>query len=234
MALSDQIRADISNTITKPWSSRSGNQIPETEDVALAGGAVELDATFLYADLANSSKMAKVLDRRITAKILKAFLATTSRLIRANNGKVVSFDGDRVMGIFHGGSKNSNAAKCALQINWAVQVLRNKFNSQYPSTTNTSVPINHCVGVDTGTVLGVRAGARGANDLVWIGRAPNLAAKLSDFRDGSFSTYITSTVYDCLSNASKYSGTEDMWEPRVWTFLDEQMLIYRSNWYWTP
>ena len=66
--------------IDKKWNKRKGNVVPSTEDVALAGGAVELEATMLYADLANSSRMAKELDRRITAKILKSFLATTARL----------------------------------------------------------------------------------------------------------------------------------------------------------
>lgn len=64
--------------------------------------------------------MAKELDQRVAAKIIKAFLATSARIIRSCGGKIVSFDGDRIMGMFCGDSKNSNAAKCALQINYAV------------------------------------------------------------------------------------------------------------------
>lgn len=236
MALSDQLLADISSTITTPWNTRSGQQIPNTDGVALAGGAVEIDATFLYADLANSSKMAKELDRRIAAKILKAFLAATSRLIRENDGKVVSFDGDRVMGVFYVGGKNSNAAKCALQINWAVKQIREKFSNTYSSVRDASFLISHGVGVDTGTVLAVRAGARGANDLIWIGRAPNLAAKLSDIRDVHYKTHITASVYNSLLDSSKTGGinNENMWQRVTWTFLGESMFLYRSSWRWQP
>jgi hypothetical protein len=38
--------------------------------------------------------------------------------------------------------------------------------------------------------LNWRAGIRNNNDLVWIGRAPSLAAKLSDIREPRYSVYI--------------------------------------------
>ena len=93
MSKCDEISRDVQNTIDTQWNKRNGNKIPNTEDIALAGGVVEIDATFLYADLASSSKMAKELDRRVTAKILKSFLAGVSKLDKHNGGKIVSFDG---------------------------------------------------------------------------------------------------------------------------------------------
>ena len=59
MSKSDDISKDVQSIIDKTWNKRKGNKIPNSEDITLAGGAVEIDATFLYADLANSSKMAK-------------------------------------------------------------------------------------------------------------------------------------------------------------------------------
>jgi class 3 adenylate cyclase len=110
--------------------------------VALAGGAVEIDATFLYADMANSSKMAKELDRRVAAKILKSFLATTARLVRYHDGSIVSFDGDRILGVFMGDSKNTVAAKCGLQIKYVVQqIIRPKFEAKYESVKDASFTI---------------------------------------------------------------------------------------------
>jgi len=237
MALADVISNEIQKIIDTLWNKRKGTKIPSTEDVALAGGAVELDATFLYADLANSSKMAKELDRRIAAKILKSFLATTSRLIKSRGGSIVSFDGDRVLGVFVGDAKNSEAAKCALQINYVMsEYIRPKYEKKYDAVKNASFTLAHGVGIDTGTVLAVRAGARGSNDLIWIGRAPNLAAKLSDLRESPHCTFITASVYNSLNNTSKYGGSENknMWESRSWTFLDEKISIYRSSWHWKP
>jgi class 3 adenylate cyclase len=141
------------------------------------------------------------------------------------------------MGIFIGKSKNTNAAECALKIKYTVNsIIRPKFEKQYNSVGSASFTISHGVGVDTGTVLAVRAGVRGGNDLIWIGRAPNLAAKLSDIRDSPFNTFITARVYNMLADSSKYGGAnnEDMWERRQWTFLGEKIVVYRSSWHWKP
>lgn len=234
MTLATDIEREINATITQQWNTRVGQQIPDSKSVLLDGGAVEIDATFLYADLAKSSQMVKELDRRIAAKVLKSFHSATARLIRSNSGKIVSFDGDRILGVFFGPTKNSDATKCALQINWAVKKIRHIFETRYDAVKNASFRISHGVGVDTGTVLTVRAGARGANDLIWIGRPPNLAAKLSDLRNGH-STHITAAVFNKLMDSSKLANNGRlMWERCTWQFLDETLELYRSNWTWAP
>ena len=230
------LESDVQNIISTRWNKRTGTNVPSTEDVTLSGGAVELDATFLYADLAKSSQMAKELDQRITAKILKSFHQTTCKLIKSLGGVIQSFDGDRVMGVFIGSYKNSSAAKCALKINYAInEIIKPKFEDFYNSVNNASFDIGHGVGIDTGNVLTVRAGARGNNDLVWIGRAPNLAAKLSDLRESPHSTFITASVYNCLNDEVKFGGNPErnMWESRSWSFLGEKISVYRSEWHWT-
>jgi adenylate cyclase len=237
--LSDNIESDVNDVIDTTWNKRRSNQIPNTQQVALSGGAVEVAAIYLYSDLAKSSQMARDFDRRVTAKILKSFLATSVRLIRARGGRILSFDGDRVMGAFVGDYKNSNAAKCALNINYAVlKVIRPKFERKYQSVREAGFRIQHCTGVDTGEVLIVRAGARGSNDLISIGRAPNLAAKLSDIRENPYNTIITSSVYLKLSDESKYAKKDgesvNMWQQRSWGFLDDNLTLYRSNYSWKP
>ena len=237
MGKAEEIESDIQTTIDTTWNKRNGNKIPDTIDIALAGGAVEVDATFLYADLADSSKMVKELDRRIAAKIIKSFLASVSRLIKHNDGKIVSFDGDRVLGVFYGDSKNTAAAKCALQIKYVVkEIIKPKFESKYETVKNASFIINYGVGIDTGSVLAVRGGVRGSNDIIWIERAPNLAAKLSDLRESRYQTYITARVYNKLNDSSKFAGAEkkNMWESRSWDFLGESISLYRSSWHWKP
>ena len=238
MALLDYINSDVSKTISTQWNQRKGNKVPSTNDIALSGGAVELNATYLYTDLAKSSQIAKTLDRRIAAKIFKAFHTTTCRLIRAHGGSVLSFDGDRILAVFHGGLKNTNAAKAALKINYVVtSIIRPKFEAKYDSVKNADFRISHGTGIDTGTVLIVRAGARGTNDLVSIGRGPNLAAKLSEIRESeNYRTYITASVYNMLKDSAKFGGdpNRDMWESRSLTFLDDKLSIYRSSFWWKP
>ncbi|PZO13697.1 MAG: hypothetical protein DCF25_15815 [Leptolyngbya foveolarum] len=231
MALSDQIKNDVQNIINTRMVRRIGRVVPASKNVKFAGDAVELNATFLYADLANSSKIVKTLDQRIAAKILKSFLATTSRLVRVRGGSIVSFDGDRILGVFVGSKKDTAAVECALNINFVVrEVIRPKFESKYPVVRRASFSISHGTGIDTGKVLAVRAGARGSNDLIWIGRAPNLAAKLSDFRGSSARTSITPSVYKKMSDSVKYEGSpkKNIWKKHNWKSLGQNIVVYRS------
>lgn len=234
MAVSDEILSDVDSVINAIWETRTSSEVPNTEGVKLQGGAVEVNATFLYADLAGSSKMAKEFDRRVTAKIIKSFLAVSVRIIRAKGGTVISFDGDRVLGVFVGDSKNTNSVLAAFGISYAVtQLIRPKFEAKYESVRDADFKIAHAVGIDTGTVLIVRAGARGSNDLISIGRAPNLAAKMSDLREPPYDTFITSAVYNMLAKTGKeyLNGNSGIWEQRTWEFLGDKIQLYRSS-YW--
>lgn len=234
MALKEDITDDIDGVLSQRWDLRDGNTVPNTESVVLGGGGVNLSATMLYADLADSTALA-MWDRRVTARIYKAFLAASSRIIRARQGGIRSFDGDRVMGVFLGGSKNTNAVKSALQINWMFRnLLRPKFEAKYEKLRNGTFTLSHCTGIDTSDVLVVRAGIRNNNDLVWIGRAPNVAAKLSGIRESNFATYISGSAYDVLAKEARISSDgRAMWEERKWT-SGPIGRIFCSSWTWTP
>lgn len=234
MALRDELAADIDGILKQAWDIRDGTTVPTTDTVTLAGGGVNLKATMLYADLADSTGLA-MWDRRVTARIFKAFLAAGSRIIRARDGEIRSFDGDRVMAVFLGGYKNTNAAKCALQINWMFQnLLRPKFEAKYEKLRDGTFRLSHCTGVDTSDVLVVRGGIRNNNDLIWVGRAPNVAAKLSGIRETNYASYISGTVYDALANEGKISSDgRNMWEERKWSSGPIER-IFRSSWSWPP
>ena len=114
---------------------------------------------------------------------------TSCRIIRSDGGEITAFDGDRVMAVYLGDSKNSNAAKSALKINWAVKnVINPAIKKQYPDT---SFEVAQAIGIDTSELFVARTGIRGSNDLVWVGRAANYAAKLCSLRDEGYSTFIT-------------------------------------------
>ena len=237
MGLEDLLSEETNKIINQSWNIREGRKVPTSEDIALAGGAVRLDATFLYADLSQSSYLATEFQQRTAAKVIRAVLYNMSRIITSFSGTVTSFDGDRVMGIFIDNYKNTNGAKCALKMNYAVKnILNPKLTSHFQSLKRDGFDISHCVGVDTSPVLVVRAGQRGSNDLVWIGRAPNLAAKLSDIRESPYSSFISDTVYDNMNDSSKFGGdnNRNMWEKRSVDFRGKKQIVYRSNWTWTP
>ena len=76
-----------------------------------------------------------------------------------------------------------------------------------------------------------RTGVRGANDLVWVGRAANYAANLAALPD-SHRTYITKEVHDRMYEQARVSSDgQTMWEAVKWNTFDDRT-IYRSSWSW--
>ena len=238
MALFDELKTETDKIVRSRWDRRDGTVVPESASVGLGNEAVDLEATFLYADLHESTRLATQ-NQAVAAEVFKAYLMGTTRIIRALDGEIRSFDGDRVMGVFIEGAKNTNAAEAGLKINYFfTQILTPAFNDFYKSAFPSGLSLNQTVGIDTSKVMVVRSGIRNNNDLVWVGRAPNIAAKLSAVRESGFSTYITKDVFDVMVDSSKYSiGNRTlMWESRTWP--DGTVFgvpnVYRSSWWWKP
>jgi uridylate cyclase len=236
MALRDDLAYDVSDILSKEWTVRKGQVVPYTDDITLAGGAVKLQVTMLYADLADSTELAMQYDRRVSARVFKCFLTCCSRIISARSGEIRSFDGDRVMGIFLGKFKNTSAAQCALQINYAfTEIIKPKLEARYPKIKNGPYKLAHCVGVDTGEVLVVRGGVVKNSDLVWVGRAPNVAAKLSAIRHSPYHSFITPAVYRAMTDKSKYaSDGQLLWSKKTWNEVAGMKEIYGSSWMMLP
>lgn len=209
MSLRSDTEDGIDEVLAPEWSVREGIVVPETSDIVLRNGAVCLDATYLYADMADSTGLAQGYQDWAVAKVIRCYLDAATRLIRARGGHIRSFDGDRVMGIFMGISKNSDAAKAALNISWAVDEIINQRLKEKWSTFGWTM--RHGIGIDTGRAMLVRGGVHGDNDIVSVGAAPNVAAKLSDKRGTGRVIHITRAVYERLSDASKYASGVDIW-----------------------
>jgi class 3 adenylate cyclase len=231
-----EFKTRVSRIFGTTWDSRTGQVVPKSDDVNLSNGAVRLDAVLLYADLAHSTTLAQQFPRSVAAKVVRGFLSSMAQLITQHRGHVRSFDGDRVMGVFVGSSKNSNAASCALRMNHIVTtVLRPLAEEKFPSLTNKGFTVSHCVGVHASDVLVVRGGVRGSNDLVFIGSSPNIAAKLSDIRNPPWHSYITKEVYSRLNDDARlHEGHTDMWTPVSRRIGDQTWSCYKSNWRWSP
>lgn len=232
MSLQDELKEYIGNTFRTQWSIRDGNIVPSPENVTLDNTAVRFaSATVLYADLDGSTKMVDAHKWHFAAEIYKTYLYCASRLIRSEGGEITAYDGDRVMGLFIGDYQCSSAAKCALKLNYAVRELLNPaIKAQYSGSV---FSVAQCVGIDTSEVHASRTGVRGDNDLVWVGRAPNYAAKLTELASTA-PTWITEEVFNRLSKEAKYGTNGNlMWEKRSWTPMNNKG-IYFSTWQWAP
>jgi class 3 adenylate cyclase len=232
MGLKEDLTGDVRDIFATSWSTRTGYVVPEAEDVGLGNDAIRSDeAAVLYADLAESTALVNEHSDSFAAEVYKAFLHCASKIVRQGGGEITAFDGDRIMAVFLGEHKRTKSAKCGLQINYAVrQIINPAIKQQYPNSTYV---VTHAVGVDLSEVFVARTGIRGSNDLVWVGRAANYAAKLSNLREGDFTTWITADVYDRMNESSKEGGNpkRNMWEQRSWA-KRPGVTLYRSNWWW--
>jgi len=228
VALKDDLDAEVKKIFREQWTTRDGNVVPESGELKLGNDAVKLDGTVLYADLSGSTKMVDNYKPSFAAESYKAYLHCAAKLIKNEGGAITAYDGDRVMGVFIGASKNTSAVRCGLKINCAVKKIINPaLKTHYP---NTDFTVRQVAGIDTSSLLVARTGVRGANDLVWVGRAANYAAKLAGL-SADYSTRITSRVYDAMAKEVKFSKEKSMWEKVTWTTMNN-MTIYRSTYLW--
>ncbi|WP_029040400.1 adenylate/guanylate cyclase domain-containing protein [Cucumibacter marinus] len=228
-------KSDLENAVKEifryEWSTRKGRVVPDPEDIVLGNSAVVFDhATVLYADLSRSTSLVESADWTFAAEIYKAYLHCAATIIRNEGGEITSYDGDRVMGIFVGEVQATPAARAGLKINYAVQKIINPaLRAQY----STKYEVKQVVGIDRSKVRAARTGVRGDNDIVWVGRAANYAAKLTDL-DLAERTWITKEAYDRLHSSATHGGNNNshMWKSYKWSQMNDQP-IYGSTWTWT-
>jgi class 3 adenylate cyclase len=188
-----------------------------------------IEGTVLYADLTDSTGLVNSFKDWFAAEIYKCYLVAACHIIRNNGGSITAFDGDRVMAVYIGDLKNSSAAKTALQISFIVKEINSAIKKRYP---NTAYQIRQAIGIDTTNLFIAKTGIRNSNDLVWVGRAANYAAKLCGLVDGAYSIFITESVFNRLSDETKSGGNPKrlMWEKSFWQ--EHSLTIYKSNWSW--
>ncbi|RYD39909.1 MAG: adenylate/guanylate cyclase domain-containing protein [Verrucomicrobiaceae bacterium] len=229
MALEIDLINSVAQTLRLAWTEREGRIVPEPESIGLGNDAVKIRAAVLYADMSGSTALVDSYSPRFAAEIYKCYLECAARIIKSEGGAITAYDGDRIMAVYLGEGKETSAARTGLKLNFAVQKIINPaIENQYPSL---GYKMNHAVGVDVSELFVSRVGVRNDNDLTWVGRAANHAAKLSDLEDGY--VFISKDIFDALEYPARYGGPENsmMWETRFWTAMDGRT-IYRSNWWW--
>jgi class 3 adenylate cyclase len=228
MSLGYDLNSEVGKILRESWTTRQGRVVPDPDDLRLGNDAMLLDGTVLYADLNGSTNLVETEKSEFAAEVYKCFLTCAARIIRAEGGVITAYDGDRIMAVYLGDAKNSDAARTALKINYSVnKIINPAIKAQYPWT---SYAIAHVVGIDTSNLFVARIGVRGDNDLVWVGRSANYAAKLSD--GSGPPSQITADVYNGLNSALKFSQDgQNMWIQDAASILGYKT-IYTSTWLW--
>ena len=230
MSTLEELKKEVADIFRFTWQWEDTASVPAPEDLRLnANHAKRLaSATVLYADIDGSTDMVQRLSWEIAAEVYRAYLRCAARIIRDEGGVITAYDGDRVMAIFVGDRKNTQATTAALKINGAVvDAIRPAFASQYPHIDFT---LQHLVGIDTSEIHAARVGVRGDTDIVWVGRAANYAAKLCNLKNRSL--WITDSVYSKILPDAKTSSGVDMWTIEYWD-APPSTFVYGSNYRWT-
>lgn len=223
------LKTDLENKINTYFSEKyevdETKIVPSTDYSKLTFGnkGLKAELAFLFIDIRKSSEMHTTYGFANTARILQSFHDICVRIIESKDGNIRAFDGDRIMGVFAGEYKCSNATQAARKIKWAIQ----NFLNPYLKT-----PIQIGNGVDFGDTLITKVGKGrnlNNNDLVWIGQACNYASHLSGY--GKNTTIITQRTYNRMSNDSKFYNGTNMWTEKEITIKNEKRIkVYESNW----
>ena len=231
MALKEDIETKVRDILLESDTTRKGRVVPAPDSIQFGDDVLEFDqATVLYADLKGSTKLVDSQPWWFAKEIYKAYLYSVGRIIRSQGGEITAYDGDRIMGVYLGNTQCADAARTALKINHAVaEVLNPAFENKYAKNYS----IEHVVGIDRSPLRVARTGVRDDSDLVWIGRAANYAAKLTELNDGP-SIWVTGEVFDNLTEDTWYGGSQKqiMWREWNWTPMNK-MKIYSSTWQWS-
>lgn len=231
MGLLGDIESEVEDVFSERWDVTDARVVPEPDDLLLSNDARYFErATILYADLSGSTRLVDSYHWEIAGEIYKAYLLCAAKIVRSLGGVISAYDGDRIMAVFIGDKQTSNAAKCGLQINWSVaNIINPALSAQYPDS---GYVVKQVVGIDTSKIRAARIGVRGGNDLVWVGKAANYAAKLTECRS-DYPTWATEDAFNKLANWAKFGGSpkQSMWKEFKWTAMNE-IKVYGSNWWW--
>lgn len=230
MSIRDDLQQEVTDIFTGGrWDEEAATVIPAPTDLRLNSNHAKhlRSATVLYADIDQSINMVANFKWWFAAEVYKAYLRCAADIIRKEGGTITAFDGDHVMAVFFGDAKNTTAVRCAMEINYAVaEFIRPAIKAKYATT---EFSLKHVIGIDTGNLHVARVGVHGDNDLVWVGRAANYAAKLCTRSDRPI--WITKDVYDMISDEVKFANGVNMWTQSTWQSM-ANATIYGSTYQW--
>lgn len=230
MGIKNDLVSEVNQIFKDQWIVEKATNVPDPEKLRLnANHAKDLEgATVLYADIDGSTKMVDKCKWSFSAEVYKAYLRCAAQIIRSEEGTITAYDGDRVMAVFTGDSKNTNAVRAAMKVNYAVEeIIRPTIWNQYNTT---DFILKHVIGIDTSQLRAARIGVHGDNDLVWIGRAANYAAKLCALADKPI--WITKAIYDDMDKEVKYSSNNNMWIPYKWKSMNH-IDVFATTYRWS-
>jgi len=244
LSLKERIENKVTEIIDNNFEVTDVTTVPNIDDSRLTFGntGLRFEATVLYIDMRESTKLLNKHNRKTTAKLHMAYFHTIVSIANSLGGSVRSFNGDGMLVFFQGTTKESlsKAVKSAMQM---VYMLNND-DSKVKKKLEKYSALNFGIGLDDGKILCTKAGKQGSNnrDLVWLGNAVNKSVKIGDKLAEPYHIGISSYVYSNLSDDVKfhkytdsngYEHEDNMWHQGQHTYNGIVENYYYTSYYWT-
>ena len=217
-----QLKIDIRNVdIGRKIQFFDATTLPKKDEVSMNKMAW-LDAAVLYCDISGYTSLTNQTRKKTVARILSAFHYSMVKVTNDCQGEVFSIAGDRVMSVFSLENRNSTinmAIKCGLVMQSVVRyILPKEFEER-----NFSQTLACTIGLDYGPVLMGKFGTKKTKDIILVGDAANIAAKMQSEADPD-KTMVSKVVYDNFPDWI----THDYWTPQK---IDLKNLGERQVWH---
>lgn len=156
---------------------------------------VEREASILFLDIAEFTKMTEAKGPQDTVKILNAFFDMATDIIARHQGVVTQFQGDAILAVFNVPIANEAHARCAFDA--ASDILRNVGARNFMDQR-----ISVRIGLNSGPVIAGNVGGGGRQSYTVHGDAVNIAARLEALnKEYGTAVLLSRSIADALSGA---------------------------------
>jgi len=236
-----EIEDKVKDIIDNKFETEDCYIVPDIDDKRLTfdNKGLKFDATTLFIDLRDSTKILNTHHRTSVSKLHKAYFHTIVKIAKDMNGEVRSFNGDGMLVFFQGNTKDSlsNAVKAAMKMKYMLTETKVKDKLEKYSG------LNFGIGIDHGNILCSKVGIAGTNnrDLVWIGNPVNKSVKIGDNQEAPYHIGISAHVYENLTDEVKYhkykdqlgyDRTDNMWTQSNMIYNEVNQTYYYTSYYW--
>jgi class 3 adenylate cyclase len=233
VARSDDLKKLVGDYMSGAYTTSTPRDLPAVAEVKSGKYAATFDATALFLDVRQSSDMTNAFRLQTAAKMLKSYFYGAVKIIHHHGGQVVSFNGDGMLALFTGKTRTGPAVRSAMEIKWFLEnILQAKFTAYFNANAKAAgLTFDFGAGIDDSSIFAVKVGIRGTNDITWVGRGPNTAAKLANLASAPKRILITEEAYGRLGEYKVSSDGTPMWsEPANHTVGGVVRRIRSSGW----
>lgn len=234
MTLKDDIKNKVSEYLDGDYEIIEAREIPSADDLPFGNVAKKINLCVFSIDLRKSTDLLFLHQKQTAGKIHKAFLHTTSAIVRDLGGTIRSFNGDNLLAFWPANYK-SEITKCvraAMTVKWLLDVELSPFFEKYQK-------LDFGIGVDWGEVFITRAGLpkdTNNNDLIFMGKCVNFAVAIGEQAHHPDHVEISSITYSNLEDNAIYGESNgqkvDMWRNGIVKWKEKEHSSKLTSWYW--